>query len=309
MNYVIMYSTELYHHGVKGMRWGVRKEYKPVGRKQSASKQESSEKKKKGLTRNQKIALGVAAVAVTGVVLYKTGQFDRLADIGKKALGYGNSSGPPVDKLLANGFSEVEQTKDAIESFFETNEYHNKLLGSDSNCMGCAIADWLKEKKGIYAKASMAIDIDPVSGLSTKRNWRFKDVEKAFPGTHTINLKSTNTNDLRKELLRLYKEGDSGVFGTTFVELDGTRTRHAIKWSIENGKVRFSDSQYAVTKLKEATGMGVDANNAKRVLHGALSDLSDSFLDQAIDFKAKKHAINLEDAKDIIPEEVRKFVY
>ena len=27
MNYRIVYSNELYHHGVKGMKWGVRKEY------------------------------------------------------------------------------------------------------------------------------------------------------------------------------------------------------------------------------------------------------------------------------------------
>ena len=25
MNYILVYSNELYHHGVKGMKWGVRK--------------------------------------------------------------------------------------------------------------------------------------------------------------------------------------------------------------------------------------------------------------------------------------------
>lgn len=78
-------SNYLIHHGVKGMRWGVRKEYVPKGRKKASDGTSPEKEKHKGLSRNQKIALGVAAVAVTGAVLYKTGQFDKIAEIGKAA--------------------------------------------------------------------------------------------------------------------------------------------------------------------------------------------------------------------------------
>ena len=75
MEYRIIYKDELYHHGVKGMKWGVRKE---------RSTSTGGDKKKKGLSAGQKVAIGVAAVAVTGAVLYKTGSFDRVASAGKQ---------------------------------------------------------------------------------------------------------------------------------------------------------------------------------------------------------------------------------
>ena len=37
-----VYSDELYHHGVKGMKWGVRNEYKPTGRRSSKHQNDNS---------------------------------------------------------------------------------------------------------------------------------------------------------------------------------------------------------------------------------------------------------------------------
>lgn len=88
MNYRVHYSDELYHHGVKGMKWGVRKEYEPEGRKE-VSDNSSTEKKRRKLTDKQKKIIGaVAATAViagAGYVLYKTGTFDKIAQAGKEA--------------------------------------------------------------------------------------------------------------------------------------------------------------------------------------------------------------------------------
>lgn len=70
----------LAHHGVKGMRWGVRKQRPSGGAGPS--------KKRKGLSRNQKRAiagvLGLATGVGTGIYLQKSGNGKKLAGLAKK---------------------------------------------------------------------------------------------------------------------------------------------------------------------------------------------------------------------------------
>ena len=115
----------LMHHGVKGMKWGVRKEYEPAGRKNSGGK---SGKKK--LTAKQKKIIGAVAgaavIAGTGYVLYKTGQFDRIASIGKEAAKVASSSDsevPRINKLFENSF--------AIDQCFTSKAEDLKLINRD----------------------------------------------------------------------------------------------------------------------------------------------------------------------------------
>lgn len=72
----------LAHHGVKGMKWGVRKQ-------RAASGGAGSTKKRKGLSRKQKAAiagvLGTAAAAGTGYYLHKSGKGKKIAALAKKA--------------------------------------------------------------------------------------------------------------------------------------------------------------------------------------------------------------------------------
>ena len=83
---------ELYHHGIKGQTWGVRRgpPY-PLedGRSNRPSKSEETPKKK-GLSEKAKIALGIAAsVAVVGALGYvgvKSGALDGAINLGAKAV-------------------------------------------------------------------------------------------------------------------------------------------------------------------------------------------------------------------------------
>lgn len=71
----------LAHHGVKGMKWGVRKQ-------RAASGGAGSTKKRKGLSRKQKAAiagvLGTAAAAGAGYYLHKSGNGKKIASLAKK---------------------------------------------------------------------------------------------------------------------------------------------------------------------------------------------------------------------------------
>lgn len=71
----------LAHHGVKGMKWGVRKQ-------RAASGGAGSTKKRKGLSRKQKAAiagvLGTAAAAGAGYYLHKSGKGKKIAALVKK---------------------------------------------------------------------------------------------------------------------------------------------------------------------------------------------------------------------------------
>lgn len=72
----------LAHHGVKGMKWGVRKQ-------RATSGGAGSTKKRKGLSRKQKAAiagvLGTAAAAGAGYYLHKSGKGKKIAALAKKA--------------------------------------------------------------------------------------------------------------------------------------------------------------------------------------------------------------------------------
>ena len=84
----------LAHHGVKGMKWGVRKQ-------RAASGGAGSTKKRKGLSRKQKAAiagvLGTAAAAGAGYYLHKSGKGKKIAALAKKhgasAKGWGRNLG------------------------------------------------------------------------------------------------------------------------------------------------------------------------------------------------------------------------
>lgn len=107
----------LAHHGVKGMKWGVRKQ-------RAASGGAGSTKKRKGLSRKQKAAiagvLGTAAAAGAGYYLHKSGKGKKIAALAKKhgasARGKGFAKGAAEKLKTTTAGKYAEATRLAANS-------------------------------------------------------------------------------------------------------------------------------------------------------------------------------------------------
>lgn len=143
----------LAHHGVKGMKWGVRKQ-------RAASGGAGSTKKRKGLSRKQKAAiagvLGTAAAAGAGYYLHKSGNGKKIAALAKK--GGTSAKKYAQDKSRNLGAQAKRQArafgKDA-KNFAGAQGALGKLMVADAKRRAKAAASKLKySKAGKYAEAT-----------------------------------------------------------------------------------------------------------------------------------------------------------
>ena len=127
----------LAHHGVKGMRWGVRKQ-RPSGGA-------GPTKKRKGLSRKQKAAiagvLGTAAAAGAGYYLHKSGNGKKIAALAKK------------QGAAAKKFTQGKGRNLGAQARVKTAQSKRFAKAQSANLKGAA--DKLKQTKaGKYAEAT-----------------------------------------------------------------------------------------------------------------------------------------------------------
>ena len=150
----------LAHHGVKGMKWGVRKQ-------RAASGGAGSTKKRKGLSRKQKAAiagvLGTAAAAGSGYYLHKSGKGKQLAGLAKKggasakkyAQGKGRNLGAQARVKTAQAKRQARAFGKDAKNFAGAQAALGKLMVADTKRRAKAAASKLKySKAGKYAEAT-----------------------------------------------------------------------------------------------------------------------------------------------------------
>lgn len=188
MEYRIIRNDELYHHGVKGMKWGVRKAYEPVGRRRRSMDSYSDEERK---AKTRKAIVAGAAVAATALAAY--GAYKYYGKRPSEMLTYGVDE--PLSKMLGR-----YPSKDIT-------------IGSKTTMQRVSADSFLDLKSKGYTYVSYKFR-DKQGYLSGFRKEMNRNSAKDFVHklTPKQDLKMASPGSVAKEFLKLHPEANDQTF-------------------------------------------------------------------------------------------------
>lgn len=243
--YSVTYSKELYHHGIKGQKWGVRRFRNKDGSLTARGKDRygiGSGKRSIRLTDKQKRYLKIgAAVAVTGLAVYGAYKFGKnfnpsvyakAGDIG----GLINDSSRLSEIAEEIGVTRIEpgSIKDDIN---KSNPFYDRnKSGYAHNCSHGSMAYTLR-RLGFDCIAK-PMSMDEEGGISLAEMGRyFRGIRSA---SKKLQVSDNSQESLTRQLLQMCNN-ENGAVG--IMEIRTNDGAHFINWENENGIVKVIDSQ------------------------------------------------------------------
>lgn len=221
-------SNELLHYGVKGMKWGIRKEYEPKGRPKT--------KLLNSVTKIKKTDNGDSVIKTLDKKDYQMRQ--DLLDEGYSVAKYASSSEALYEFNNLPRFNQrlgEEQQRQATNHNAPNNNRQN-------NCFECTMAYEMRrrgynvqanEVRGGYAFEAMhAFDI--------KNSFTIKMSQPSNGAVSNRTLAEEAYRSLEEQCLS-YGDGARGMMGIYYAE--PYSGGHAMSWVVENGKFKIIDNQ------------------------------------------------------------------
>lgn len=241
-------SDALTHYGVKGMKWGVRKEYEPTGTKKFITK---ISKKDKVIKTDHGIGEIRAPSAVDRKIIN-----DTLNDIETKLDRYAPKE--EAQRKLDN-FPRFNTRLTETQQIIATNKDRPSNIRS-INCFECSMAYEMR-RRGYNVQAK-----EMPGGLAVEYFHAF-DIKDSFFLNVTPNQGSPSDKEtLAKEAYRLmeaqclsYGNGARGCLGIQYYDYD---SGHSMNWVVEDGKFKIIDAQglsdgYETFLHAEVTNSGI----------------------------------------------------
>lgn len=228
------YEPYLMHYGVKGMKWGVRHDYEPVGRESKSKSKSKSQQERRHLTAKQKryIKIGLAVTGTTlaaygGYKLYQSGILQNAVASRKasKQL-YGD-----IGDFVSEGVQSASKSK------------YSSLLGKvnpnrgnpnyDNNCTYCAVATYLRSIGRSVEARDTGRKPQILGGVADNvfKNPRIIDGSAGTFGK--------SVDDASNMLVKKFGNNAAGAVGINFKNGKG----HTFNFFIDDGVVTFVDGQ------------------------------------------------------------------
>lgn len=218
-----MNRNELYHFGIKGMRWGVRNgppypleyEQKSNQEKRSNYKFRLTDKQKKYV----KIGAGIAAALLVSYGTYKLGTKLKPYSVGDLLLM------DPEGKIpVGDAKGKIKEALQAVNPSNESNHCQQNSLAACLNYLGGNV----QTKAGMWSTSPGSI------------------VDKCFKGDISKKVKEPNlvfkTADQASDWIIRRMKPEEGSCGTISCKLARSAADgHAIMWRMENGAIHYSD--------------------------------------------------------------------